>query len=957
MDIDFLQRDPSRRSRNTLRRKVSQSKSTLSRRSRSLNRPDRAQENLNNNTGTILASSSAAKHRTRKGSSFPGLWTFSSWVLSCCFPTPLLNAVGIRGDGPLQAWREKFALCVIVALMSGFVVFFNLFFQSVLCPDPSTPRAPKGDTFGTLNIRGRLYNTSTAVQPYLATWDPLSRRSPGADISYQFTQPEMPSCAKLSNSFATLRYPCEVNVTCLSLSSLAAGRYGLSMINSSTDYKGQVKNLTSLTPAYSWDVLSNSTILVVRGIIYNLAVYYRQFPDPIPNDRADALLRKASAQLDGTIHFQAASSSLRDSVLSCLTEKYQIGVVDQDPVECITSNVVVLLVYAMVLAVTLIRFVLSVFFSWFIAGRLARDPAKKILESDPYREFKAPVPALRHSTLPTDSDSTVFVEGGGVVAPAYSAVAPQSSGDSLHSPPRKAPSVASLSTISNQPAPAVADSDLYVSLLVTCYSENEESLRATIESLALTEYNNAKKLLFIVADGIITGKGNAKSTPDILIDMLDLDPVIGRDPKPFAYQAVGHDHKKYNMAKVYCGHYVVNDRRVPAVLVVKCGGAAEAESSAKPGNRGKRDSQLVLMNFFNRVMLNEKMTPLDYDMFRKVHHLTGVTPDFYELVLMVDADTYVEPDSLRKMVNCMHNDQRIMGLCGETKIANKRQSWVTAIQVFEYYMSHHLGKAFESTFGGVTCLPGCFCMYRIKARKAGGYTSADWTPILVSPKILEEYCTDDVDTLHHKNLLMLGEDRFLSTLMLRHFPKRRMMFVPSAVCRTVVPERFGTLLSQRRRWINSTVHNLMELVKVNNLCGTFCFSMQFVVFLDLIGTAVFPASLVITYIMIVESAITGYKSVTQFLPTILLICVIFLPAILCVLISRGPVINHFMWMCVYLLSLPIWQIVLPLYSFWHFDDFSWGATRKVDGVDGRGATMVRSGKKEKVMFRKWEEYE
>jgi chitin synthase len=28
------------------------------------------------------------------------------------------------------------------------------------------------------------------------------------------------------------------------------------------------------------------------------------------------------------------------------------------------------------------------------------------------------------------------------------------------------------------------------------------------------------------------------------------------------------------------------------------------------------------------------------------------------------------------------------------------------IQVYEYYISHHLAKAFESLFGSVTCLPG-----------------------------------------------------------------------------------------------------------------------------------------------------------------------------------------------------------------------------------------------------------
>jgi chitin synthase len=96
--------------------------------------------------------------------------------------------------------------------------------------------------------------------------------------------------------------------------------------------------------------------------------------------------------------------------------------------------------------------------------------------------------------------------------------------------------------------------------------------------------------------------------------------------------------------------------------------------------------------------------------------------------------------------------------------------------VFEYYISHHYAKAFESVFGGVTCLPGCFCMYRIKAPKNGA-----WVPLLANPDIVLEYNQNVVTTLHAKNLLFLGEDRFLSTLMLRTFPKRQMMFLPQAV--------------------------------------------------------------------------------------------------------------------------------------------------------------------------------
>lgn len=87
-----------------------------------------------------------------------------------------------------------------------------------------------------------------------------------------------------------------------------------------------------------------------------------------------------------------------------------------------------------------------------------------------------------------------------------------------------------------------------------------------------------------------------------------------------------------------------------------------------------------------------------------------------------------------------------------------------------------MSKAFESIFGGVTCLPGCFCMYRIIAPKGDRYV-----PIFCSTDIVESYCENVVDTLHKKNLLLLGEDRYLTTLMLRTFPKRKMVFVPQAV--------------------------------------------------------------------------------------------------------------------------------------------------------------------------------
>ena len=82
--------------------------------------------------------------------------------------------------------------------------------------------------------------------------------------------------------------------------------------------------------------------------------------------------------------------------------------------------------------------------------------------------------------------------------------------------------------------------------------------------------------------------------------------------------------------------------------------------------------------------------------------------------------------------------------------------------------------------------------------------------------------------------------------MLKTFPKRKQVFVPQGVCKTIVPDKFGVLLSQRRRWINSTVHNPDGAGAGQDLCRTFCFSMQFVVFIELIGTTVLPAAISFT---------------------------------------------------------------------------------------------------------------
>ncbi|KAA1066436.1 Chitin synthase, class 3 [Puccinia graminis f. sp. tritici] len=494
--------------------------------------------------------------------------------------------------------------------------------------------------------------------------------------------------------------------------------------------------------------------------------------------------------------------------------------------------------------------------------------------------------------------------------------------------------------------------------LVTAYSESVEGLRTTLDSLATTDYPNSHKFILVIADGKVKGSGNDLTTPEICLSMMK-DLIVRPDEvEPKSYVAIADGHKRHNMAEVYAGFYsydndtveVTKQQRVPMILISKVGNADEQHES-KPGNRGKRDSQVLLMSFLQKVMFDERMTEFDYEFFNSIWRVTGVSPDHYEICLMVDADTKVFPDAVSRMAACMVRDSEIMGLCGETKIANKSDSWVTMIQVFEYYISHHLQKSFESMFGGVTCLPGCFSMYRIKAPKGGeGY----WVPILANPDIVEHYSENVVDTLHAKNLLLLGEDRFLTTLMLKTFPKRKMMFCPQAVCKTIVPDTFRVLLSQRRRWINSTIHNLFELLFVRDLCGTFCFSMQFVIGMELVGTLVLPAAISFTGYIIILTIIPGTEK--PIISLILLAFILGLPGLLIVITSRR--IAYVGWMLVYLLSLPIWNAVLPTYAYFHMDDFTWGETRKIEGAKEK-AHGDKEGEFDSshITMKRWVEFE
>lgn len=140
-----------------------------------------------------------------------------------------------------------------------------------------------------------------------------------------------------------------------------------------------------------------------------------------------------------------------------------------------------------------------------------------------------------------------------------------------------------------------ADEEARVIVMVPCYNEGDKELRKTICSVADTQYESKNKVMVVLADGNITGQGEAMSTPATLANILGFEIDEKEDPA-YSYQSIGN--LRENFARVYAGVYEAKSGKVlPYIVVVKCGAESE-RGGGRAGNRGKRDSQVSSLSLF-----------------------------------------------------------------------------------------------------------------------------------------------------------------------------------------------------------------------------------------------------------------------------------------------------------------------------------------------------------------------
>lgn len=713
------------------------------------------------------------------------LWVTFTWVTTWWIPEGLLSWVGrMKRSDMRMAWREKFTLCLLIFLLSASMIWFIAFFGHLVCPNQNLfsqselqSRSSSGD--GLISIRGEVFDLAKFIPRHWASEvipsSALSQYA-GKDISQLF--------------------PIQISALCDGITGHLSEAITLDNFVNVSDPNARFHDYRYFTDDYRPDWYFEKLLYLRKNyrlghMGYDPSEVRYQASNPMQFGGAKS--NRMWAILNGDVYdltyYFIGGRSVRMPHNATAPSNVNLDFIDKSIAQLFKE---------------MAGLDVSELFAQLPLNKDIKDRQLNCLRNV---FFVGKVDA-RNSPQCTLSEYLLLIISAFLCSVIFFKFIA-----ALHTP----------KMVQDQ------EFDKFIICQIPCYTEGEESIRKTVNSIATLKYDDNRKLIFIITDGMIVGSGNDKSTPRIVLDILGADESIEREA--LAYMSIGDGYKQHNMGKVYSGLYDYSGHSVPYIVVVKVGNISERQ---KPGNRGKRDSQMILMQFLNKVHYDTEMSPMEYEIYHQIQNVIGVNPFYYEFVLMVDADTEVLPDSLNCLISSFVKDDKVIGMCGETMLSNAQDTWITMIQVYEYYISHHLSKAFESLFGTVTCLPGCFCMYRIRSP---GLNQA----LLVSNDVVTDYGDKKVDTLHKKNLLHLGEDRYLTTLILKHFPKYKTKFNANAACLTSAPDSWSVLLSQRRRWINSTIHNLGELVFLPQLCGFCCFSMRFIVILDLLSTLVMPA--------------------------------------------------------------------------------------------------------------------
>jgi chitin synthase len=219
-------------------------------------------------------------------------------------------------------------------------------------------------------------------------------------------------------------------------------------------------------------------------IVLNLTRYLN-FATPPFGPQVDHAIRN---NLATDISYALLNSPGGRNVRKCLASRYKIGIMETETGGCIADKMIMTLMLVVIVAMIVIRYSMALLFQWFISRRLTKPGGRsnwlawrsiKGGNDDPANHI--PGPYNNYGPMNTNNAGSTTSLGSGSSSRGTPVFSEQSSAIGL-----------------GGARSDIVTTELYTVLLVTCYSEGEEGLRITMDSLAETTYSKKHKVLYII---------------------------------------------------------------------------------------------------------------------------------------------------------------------------------------------------------------------------------------------------------------------------------------------------------------------------------------------------------------------------------------------------------------------------------------------------------------------------
>lgn len=282
----------------------------------------------------------------------------------------------------------------------------------------------------------------------------------------------------------------------------------------------------------------------------------------------------------------------------------------------------------------------------------------------------------------------------------------------------------------------------------------------------------------------------------------------------------------------------------------------------------------------------------------------------HDLVVFVDSDSFLDPFAIRNLVQPF-KDPKMGGVSGRTDVANTYTNSLTKMQSVRYYIAFRIMKAAEAYFDAVTCLSGPLACYK------------------------RQIILDNMDNWLNQSFLgqkaTFGDDRAMTNFVLE---KYRTTYQDSAVCQTIVPNKYKVFLKQQMRWKRSWLRESL-------LAGKFMFKKEpFAAFTFYLGLIVPIAAPIVVLYNLVYVPIVHQIFPTAFLLGLLLMSLLMSVAQL--LLRKSSTWIFGLVFCLFYEAVLLWQMPVAWVTFWKS---TWGTRMTPSDVEASEKKKAKEEKK------------